>query len=1171
MLQTHLIRKQINNYQDISNMSTDKDTLFTILVNIKETYFQEAIYDHMVKSQFKEYCNQQTQRLQYAEFKKFIDNKTDGINDAQIQALFKIFDKNRSGTISYEEFTAIFAQIRHIKSDEIKKLLSQKSVNSQGSNQSSQQQFVPTYNVRQEINPITNQRNINIDLYVKDTKQVQDLNLDLKISQQQTGQMEIQPQLYMNQMNPQGYGYPPFQQNQGIPQQQYVPNPLMDDDDDIKQSSNTNKYPNLYSPFNNQPYKDSPQHYNPQNQQVPSQQIWRDSPQFRNSPQHYQPSNQIVQNNQNQRDSPHNLHLNQQGINPQQQLPSYNSPAHLQYRDSPQHQHFQQQQQQIPTQVQSNQQGNNISKYPSLNKPGIQNEQEVVNGLIGNNEPDVPLNKKDEDRIVQELVPETNFDSLMIKLETLKQMHLKNQINLFNLKNISNASKITFRDLTKFINSSGVQLTQQEEQFLKAALVDKNSETVYIKDFLNLLGVKELSQNKKKDVIPTVNVNQQKQPNIIYPPLNINSPVNQLPQQELVNQKQGNNIPAQNFLQVQNNKNNIEASQKLFDVAGGQKIDVMRSSIQTRNLYEIDTKSKGFDNFVRKFKEYQQQNKPFTDSEFQPVPDSIIRDSSFRKYYEWRELSWKRPAQIFGHNNYQMFQKMESMNTSRIGLGKLIAPQDIEQGQLGDCYFLSAVSSLAQEPQRIMNLFITRIKNNIGMYCVRICFDGEWTAVYVDDFIPCNRRDTPAFTKASGEEIWVLILEKAWAKLFKSYYSIEAGYCREALRDLTGAPTKSVMTLETEYDDFGKPQKRPNESLPIILKEALSKQNKFVVTAGADDEDDLTRSTADRLGLVNSHAYSIIGVKEITHPKLGNVTLLRLRNPWANQEWKGDWSDDSPCWTPELRDQLRVKNVDDGIFYMSVKDFMKYFDDVCICYYHDDYQYNSIRINNSTAKRSAYTRLRIEKEGTYYISIIQPNKRHFENVSNYKYSCSRLFISQVTGPDGKPNQRYIGAIQKRDREIFVECNLTPGNYLIQSKIFWETNAANSYVVSTYGVAQTKLDQVDKNQVPPFMNECLIQKARKSTKLKQLRQYPEILKEILLEVKEGFGYYYVQNNSSKTLDMEVNFTQSDSIKLRKPNRMPILKFVVPPKTEFIAPFTVSFKGYNFKSSESYTVS
>jgi len=36
----------------------------------------------------------------------------------------------------------------------------------------------------------------------------------------------------------------------------------------------------------------------------------------------------------------------------------------------------------------------------------------------------------------------------------------------------------------------------------------------------------------------------------------------------------------------------------------------------------------------------------------------------------------------------------------------------------------------------------------------------------------------------------VLVLEKAWAKLFKSYAKIESGFSREALRDLTGAPTK---------------------------------------------------------------------------------------------------------------------------------------------------------------------------------------------------------------------------------------------------------------------------------------------------------------------------------------------------------------------------------------------
>lgn len=38
------------------------------------------------------------------------------------------------------------------------------------------------------------------------------------------------------------------------------------------------------------------------------------------------------------------------------------------------------------------------------------------------------------------------------------------------------------------------------------------------------------------------------------------------------------------------------------------------------------------------------------------------------------------------------------------------------------------------------------------------------------------------------KEIWVLILEKAWAKIYGSYQRIEAGTTGEALPVLTGAP-----------------------------------------------------------------------------------------------------------------------------------------------------------------------------------------------------------------------------------------------------------------------------------------------------------------------------------------------------------------------------------------------
>ena len=188
------------------------------------------------------------------------------------------------------------------------------------------------------------------------------------------------------------------------------------------------------------------------------------------------------------------------------------------------------------------------------------------------------------------------------------------------------------------------------------------------------------------------------------------------------------------------------------------------------------------------------------------------------------------------------------------------------------------------------------------MYEFSFYKNGEWVYVVVDDQIPCNR-GKPIFARCQDiTEVWVMLIEKAYAKLHKCYENLEGGSETFALVDMTGGAPEEI-----KFDDKeGAAIVNSNKLWPKVIKYSglgyLLGCAMLVPNATAEAD-------AGK-GILMNHAYGIIDGKEVNGAK-----LLRVRNPWGQGEWKGAWSDGSKEWTPQLLAKLNYKFEDDGTFW----------------------------------------------------------------------------------------------------------------------------------------------------------------------------------------------------------------------------------------------------------------
>jgi calpain-15 len=162
---------------------------------------------------------------------------------------------------------------------------------------------------------------------------------------------------------------------------------------------------------------------------------------------------------------------------------------------------------------------------------------------------------------------------------------------------------------------------------------------------------------------------------------------------------------------------------------------------------------------------------------------------------------------------------------------------------------LSILSALAEQPSRITNLFITDRTNEFGIYAVKQWKNGELREVVVDDYVPCSFGE-PCFSKANGNELWVIILEKVWAKLHGSYERIEAGHAHNVMTDLTGAPA-----FDIDIEEYG---------VDALWTYLVTSEKKNYLMAASAGTTDASAEVLEELGLVAQHSYGLLKACEIT-------------------------------------------------------------------------------------------------------------------------------------------------------------------------------------------------------------------------------------------------------------------------------------------------------------------
>jgi calpain-15 len=243
------------------------------------------------------------------------------------------------------------------------------------------------------------------------------------------------------------------------------------------------------------------------------------------------------------------------------------------------------------------------------------------------------------------------------------------------------------------------------------------------------------------------------------------------------------------------------------------------------------------------------------------------------------------------------------------------------------CYQqLTLYSFLRRLPYQVGSLLLGSVTHSLishsvrsPPYQVRLCFNGQWTVVTVDDYFPADRYGRMRFANGRDRQLWPSLIEKAAAKLYGSYAAISGGMMADAFALLTGCPAEhidlaKVLSPSSASSELSSSSSASSSSSSFSEAEARellwSKLCSFAeancvmgASGGATDTNKLNSGESDAAmaariaakerayaaaGLnPNPHAYSLLAVAEVRGSDGRLARLVKLRDPHARSAYAG--------------------------------------------------------------------------------------------------------------------------------------------------------------------------------------------------------------------------------------------------------------------------------------------